>query len=57
MTIWLISFLLSLAFIDSLSFFFWTSFTVFGLSSCYVAKNEKRIFRELEEFEKRLKGK
>ncbi len=57
MTIWTVSFCVSLATVESLSFLFWISFIAFGITSCYMAKHEKRFFREIEEFEKQLSGK
>ncbi len=56
MSIWVASFLMSAATVESLSLLFWASIIVFGLASAYIAKHEKRIFREIEDIEKRLKG-
>lgn len=56
MSIWIASFLMSVATVESLSFLFWVSFIVFGLASTYIARHEKRIFREIEDIEKKLKG-
>jgi len=56
MGIWIASFLMSVATVESLSCLFWSSIIVFGLASTYIAKHEKRIFREIEDIENNFKG-
>ena len=47
--IWAISFAITALFANSLNIVFWLSFIVFCICSLYMAKNKKRMLRDLEE--------
>ena len=47
--IWAISFALSALFANSLNIVFWLSFTAFCICSLYMAKNKKRMLRDIEQ--------
>ena len=47
--IWAISFALSALFANSLNIVFWLSFIVFCICSIYMAKNKKRMLRDIEQ--------
>lgn len=47
--IWALSLIVMILFANSMNAIFWISFAVFGSCCVYIAKNEKRLTKEVNE--------